>query len=68
MKTQTLIEVAKFCCGVTAWESFVHASLWSSDVTSVIFGITLTDTLNQIHTFIPTLILIILAYYAWFKK
>lgn len=40
MKTQIMKEIAKFFCGVTAWESFVHASLWGSDVNPVVFGIT----------------------------
>lgn len=51
-----LKEIAKFFCGVTAWESFVHASLWKSGVNPVVFGITMTDTLNQVQTFIPAII------------
>lgn len=68
MKTQILKEIAKFFCGVTAWESFVHASLWGSDINPVVFGITMTDTLNQVQTFIPAIISIMLGYYAWFRK
>lgn len=68
MKTQTLKEIAKFFCGITAWESFVHASLWSSGVNPVVFGITMTNTLNQVQTFIPAIISIMLGYYAWFRK
>lgn len=68
MKAQMLKEIAKFFCGVTAWESFVHASLWRSGVNPVVFGITMTDTLNQVQTFIPAIISIVLCYYAWFRK
>lgn len=68
MKNQTLKELAKFFCGITAWESFVHASLLSSNVNPIVFGITMTDTLNQVQTFIPAIISIMLGYYAWVRK
>lgn len=68
MKKQTLKELAKFFCGITAWESFVHASLWSSGANPVIFGTTMGDTLNQVQTFVPAITSIGLAYYAWIKK
>lgn len=68
MKTHILKELAKFFCGVTLWESFVHASLWSSGANPVVFGIIMTDTLNHFQTFIPAIISLVLAYYAWIKK
>ncbi|MFQ6119989.1 MAG: hypothetical protein ACE5KE_08900 [Methanosarcinales archaeon] len=61
-------EVAKFVSGLSAWEAIVHGSLWLSEITPTIFGITLTETLNMIQTIIPAIISIVLAYYAWIKK
>lgn len=68
MKQEILKEIAKFLCGVTAWESFVHVSLWSSNENPVVFGVTMTETLNQVQTFVPAIISIVLGYFAWFKK
>ena len=68
MKKQTLKELAKFFCGITAWESFVHASLWSSGANPVVLGFTLTESLNQVQTFLPAIISLGLAYYGWIKK
>lgn len=68
MKKQTLKELAKFFSGITAWESFVHVSLWSSGANPVIFGVTMNDTLNQVQTIVPAIISLVLAYYGWIRK
>lgn len=54
--------------GFTALESFVYTSLWGSNENPVVFGIAMTDTLNQVQTFVPAIISIALGYFAWFKK
>ena len=61
-------ELAKFVSGLTAWEAIVHGSLWLSGTNPIIFGITLTETINIIQTIIPTITSGILIYYAWIKK
>lgn len=63
-------EVAKFFSGLTAWEAVVHLSLAFSGLLPMTwFGfITLTPTLNTIQIFVPAIISVLLAYYAWGKK
>lgn len=68
MRTQALREIAKFFCGVTAWESFVHASLLGSHANPVVFGITMTDTLNLVQIYIPAIVSIALGFFAWFRR
>lgn len=65
---KNLKEIAKFASGITAWESFVHLSLWLSGATPTIFGITLTENLNLIQTIIPAILSILLAYFGWKKR
>jgi hypothetical protein len=58
-------ELAKFACGVTAWEAVVHAALLVNGVTVTLFGFTLTPEVNLIQTIIPAIVAFALAYYAW---
>jgi hypothetical protein len=61
-------EIAKFLSGATAWESFTHFSLWFSGVEPIVFGIKMSHTLNAVQIFIPAIVSMALAYYAWNKK
>lgn len=61
-------EIAKFLCGLTAWESFSHLSLWLNDALPMtLFGFNITVTTNTIEIIISALISILLGYYAWKK-
>lgn len=62
-------EVAKFFCGLTAWEAVVHLSLGlSGNLPLAIFGITITPTINTVQIIIPAVISVLLGYYAWGKS
>lgn len=61
-------EIAKFLCGVTAWESFSHLSLWLSDELPItLFGITINETTNTIEIIGFAITSGLLGYYAWRK-
>jgi hypothetical protein len=64
-RTARLKEVAKFACGVTAWEAVVHASLLLNGQTVVFFGIALTPTLNFVQTVVPAAVSVVLGLWAW---
>ncbi|MCC7302814.1 MAG: hypothetical protein IT233_09240 [Bacteroidia bacterium] len=62
-------EIAKFLCGLTAWESIVHLSFGlSGNLPFTIFGITLTPAINTMQIIIPAIISFLLGYYAWRKN
>lgn len=59
-------EIAKFLCGLTAWEAIVHLSFWlSGNLPITILGITITPTINTIQIIIPAIVSLSLGYYAW---
>lgn len=61
-------ELAKFLCGLTAWESFSHLLLWLNDSLPIIlFGFTITVTINTVQIIIPAIISFLLGYFAWEK-
>ena len=61
-------EIAKFLCGVTAWESFSHLSLWLSDELPItLFGITINGSINTIEIITFAIAAGLLGYYAWKK-
>lgn len=62
-------ELAKFCAGVTAWESIVHASFALSGILPFkLFGIPITRKLNRVQIILPALTSACLIYVGWFKK
>ena len=59
-------EIAKFFCGLTAWETIVHLSFFLNDMLPInIFGFTITPPLNTIQIIVPAIISLLLGYYAW---
>lgn len=60
-----LREAAKFASGLTAWEAVVHASLWASGRSPQVLGIRMGRTLNIVQTFVPAVVSVALAWYAW---
>jgi hypothetical protein len=58
-------ELAKFACGVAAWEAVVHATLLLNGVTVTLFGFTLTPQVNLVQTIVPAIVALGLAYFAW---
>ncbi len=61
-------EIAKFLCGVTAWESFSHLSLWlSGELPITLFGFTINTTINTVEIIIFAIASGLLGYYAWKK-
>lgn len=64
-----LKEFAKFLTGVTTWELFAHIYYGASGILPItILGITVTTILNTISIIVYSLLTILLAYYAWFRK
>lgn len=62
-------EMAKFLCGLTAWESVVHLSLWLSGVLPItILGFKITVVVNTIQIIVPAIVSVLLGYYAWRKE
>ncbi len=62
-------EIAKFACGVTAWEAIVHLSFACCHSLPVkLCGITLTKRLNTTQIIVPALTSSLLAYYAWVRE
>lgn len=62
-------ELAKFCAGVTAWESIVHASFALSGILPFkLFGIPITRKLNRVQIILPALTSACLIYVGWFRK
>lgn len=62
-------EIAKFLCGLTAWESIVHLWLWLSGALPITFlGITTTVTINTIQIILSAIVSFLLGYYAWRKE
>jgi hypothetical protein len=60
-----LKEFAKFACGAEAFHAFVHAYLWFSGTTLVVFGFKETPTVHMWGTIVNAGISIGLGLYAW---
>ncbi len=61
-------EIAKFLCGLTAWESFTHLSLKLNGLVPLkLFGFTISESTNTIEIITFALISFLLGYYAWKK-
>lgn len=65
VRTERIKEVAKFVSGVTAWEAVVHGSLLLSGQSIVLFGITVTPSVNAVQTVVPALVALGLGIWAW---
>jgi hypothetical protein len=63
--TERWKEVAKFACGLTAWEAVAHLSLLLSGRTVVLFGVALTPALNLVQTVVPAAVSLALGWWAW---
>ncbi len=59
-------EIAKFACGLTAWEATVHGAIYFwGELPMEWFGITLNPGLNTIQIFVPAAISLALGIFAW---
>ena len=58
-------EIAKFACGAEAFHAVMHAALWLSGTTLMVFGITVTTTMNAVGALVNAVIALILGVYAW---
>lgn len=62
-------EIAKFLCGLTAWEAVSHLSLWLSDELPInLYGFRINQTMNTIEIIVFAIVSCLLGYYAWKKK
>lgn len=62
-------EIAKFIAGLSAWEAVIHTGLAQSGMIPIVmFGFTITQTVNTVLIIFPALLSISLIYYAWFRK
>lgn len=60
-----LKEIAKFACGAEAFHAFVHASLWLSGTTLVVFGFKETPAVHFVGAIVNGIISLLLGLYAW---
>jgi hypothetical protein len=62
-------EIAKFLCGLTAWEAVSHFSLWANGVLPItLFGFTINETINTIQIIVFVIVSCLLGYYGWKKN
>lgn len=60
-----LKEIAKFACGAEAFHAFVHAGLWLSGTTLVVFGFKETPAVHLVGAIVNGIISLLLGLYAW---
>ena len=58
-------EIAKFVCGAEAFHAFVHAYLWLSGTTLMVFGITATSIWNIVGVVVNAIVSVALGIYGW---
>lgn len=58
-------EIAKFFAGFEAFHAVVHAYLWVTGTTLMVFGIATTPTLNAVSAVVNAAIALVLGIYAW---
>jgi len=62
-------EIAKFVAGLSAWEAVIHIGIGTGGLTPIVlFGFTITSTINTVLIIVPAIISVFLIYYAWFSK
>ena len=62
-------EIAKFVAGLSAWEAVIHIGIGSGGLTPIVlFGFTISSTINTALIILSASLSIFLIYYAWFKK
>lgn len=62
-------EIAKFLCGLTAWEAVSHFSLWANGALPItLFGFTINETINTIQIIVSLVVSCLLGYYGWKKN
>ena len=60
-----LNEVAKLACGAEAFHAFLHAGLWFSGTTLVVFGFKEAPAVHLMGAIVNGILSLLLGFYAW---